>query len=416
MRTLTLTLSPCSPTPATPIVAVLSGDGIAVNRHIEVPLALLPDTGDAEVVAVVPSCKLSWHALELPRGTLDKKMFQESNGARLRAVLDGLLEDRVLDEPTALHFALAPGATTGTAVWVAACDRAWLQAWLTVLEQANRPAVRIVPEMAPAGLPGAAGESSLHFMGTATQALLMHSGPAGVCVLPYTAATLGLISSLGAPGATRPIWAEPAVAELAEQHFEGRVTLQTAAQRYLASAQTAWDLAQFDCSASRGTRNRKRMSSWLASLMQAPRWRAARWAAMALVLVNLVGIQVWNWKEQSSLAAKRAGVREILTSTFADVKVVVDAPLQMARAVADLQRQTGAATGADLETMLLQFYTMAPAMRAPAAIEFVAGELRIKGIDPAAQGASRLAVKLEGMGYQARLDGDTLVMKLERLP
>ena len=96
--------------------------------------------------------------------------------------------------------------------------------------------------------------------------------------------------------------------------------------------------------------------------------------------------------------------------------MAASATWQMARAVADLQRQTGAATGADLETMLLQFYTMAPAMRAPAAIEFVAGELRIKGIDPAAQGASRLAVKLEGMGYQARLDGDTLVMKLERLP
>jgi general secretion pathway protein L len=206
------------------------------------------------------------------------------------------------------------------------------------------------------------------------------------------------------------------VAELAEQHFEGRVSLQTAPQRYLASAQSEWDLAQFDCAASRGARQRKRFSSGVASLMQAPRWRAARWALVALLAVNLVGIASWNWKEQSALADKRTAIREVLTGTFPNVTVVVDAPLQMARAVSDLQRQTGTATGADLETMLLQFYTMAPAMPAPAAIEFVAGELKIKGLNPAAKGIERLATKLEGMGYQARLEGDTLVMQQGRRP
>ena len=129
-----------------------------------------------------------------------------------------------------------------------------------------------------------------------------------------------------------------------------------------------------------------------------------------------MGIDGWNWKEQSALADKRAAIREVLTSTFPDVKVVVDAPLQMARAVSDLQRQTGTATGADLETMLLQFYSMAPAATAPAAIEFAAGELRIKGMDPTAKGTARITAKLAGMGYQARLEGDTLVMQQERRP
>ena len=137
---------------------------------------------------------------------------------------------------------------------------------------------------------------------------------------------------------------------------------------------------------------------------------------MALIVVNLAGIQLWNYQEQSRLASKRVAVRDLLTSTFPDVKVVIDAPAQMTRAVTDLQRRTGTATGADLETMLLQFYTMAPAMPAPAAIEFAAGELKIKGIDPAAKGAARMATKLQGMGYQAQLDGDTLVMKQERRP
>jgi len=417
MRTLTVTLSPSLPTPATPVVAVLSSDGVSVNRHIEVPLPLLPDTGEAEVVAVVPWSKLSWHALELPRGTLDKKMFQEGNSARLRTVLEGLLEDRVLDEPAQLHFALAPGARSGEPVWVAACDRAWLQAWLGTLEQAGRPAQRIAPEVAPPVGPGAGAGPTLHFLGTTAQAQIMVSGAHGVCVLPYGPESLALVAATGSEGAPSQIWAEPAVAELAEQHFEGRVSLQTAPQCYLASAQSEWDLAQFDCAASRGARQRKRFSTAAATLMQAPRWRAARWATAALVAVNLLGIAGWNWKEQSTLADKRAAIRAVLTGTFPDVKVVVDAPLQMARAVSDLQRQTGTATGADLETMLLQFYTMAPALPAPAAIEFAAGELRIKGIDPNAKGAARVASKLAGMGYQARLEGDTLVVQQqERRP
>lgn len=416
MRTLTVTLSPLLPTPATPVVAVLSADGSTVSRHIEVPLALLPDTGDAEVVAVVPWSKLSWHALELPRGTLDKKMFQEGNSARLRTVLEGLLEDRVLDEPALLHFALAPGARSGEPVWVAACDRAWLQAWLGTLEQAGRPAQRIAPELAPSANPGSAGVTTLHFLGNAAQAQLMVSGAHGTCVLPYGAASLALVGATGSDNTPSQIWAEPAVADLAEQHFEGRVTLQTAPQRYLASARSDWDLAQFDCAASRGARQRKRLSSAMASFLQAPRWRAARWAMVALLAVNLGGIAGWNWKEQSALADKRTAIRQVLTSTFPDVKVVVDAPLQMARAVTDLQRQTGTATGADLETMLLQLYSMAPAAAAPAAIEFAAGELRVKGMDAAAKGASRITAKLEAMGYRARLEGDTLVMQLERRP
>ena len=412
MRTLTVTLSPSPPSAATPIAAVLSADGVAVSRQLEVPLSLLPETADVEVVAVIPATRLSWHTLELPRGTLDKKMFQEANGARLRTVLEGLLEDRLLDDPSQLHFAIAPGARTCAPLWVAVCYRAWLQGWLAVLEQSGRPAMRIVPEVAPVEREDTPAAVHLHFVGNPSLAQLIHSGPQGVCVLPWGSAALALLAG------TTPavVWAEPAVAELAETHFEGRVAVQTSAQRALAAAQSAWDLAQFDSSASRGARTRKRVSGFFASLLQAPCWRPARWAMAALVIVNLVGIQTWNWKEQSALATKRAALREILTSTFPDVRVVVDAPAQMARAVADLQRQTGTATGADLETMLLQFFTMSAAAATPTALEFVGGELKLKGLNTEAVARARIPTKLQGMGYAAQMDGDTLSLKQERRP
>ena len=46
---------------------------------------------------------------------------------RLRSILEGLLEDRLLDDPAQLHFALQPGARAGSPVWVAVCDRSWLR-------------------------------------------------------------------------------------------------------------------------------------------------------------------------------------------------------------------------------------------------------------------------------------------------
>ena len=122
-------------------------------------------------------------------------------------------------------------------------------------------------------------------------------------------------------------------------------------------------------------------------------------------------LQIFAWKEQSALDAKRSAMREILASTFAEVRVVVDAPAQMARAVSDLQRQTGTATTSDLEAMLLQYYTMASKLEMPTAIDFTTGELKLKGLDPGAAGAARIATKMQGLGYNARLEGDTLTLQ-----
>lgn len=68
----------------------------------------LPWTPDAEVVVVVPIIRLSWHRVDFPKGTLERGFFQEGNAPRLRAVLDGLLEDRLLDDTAQLHFAIRP--------------------------------------------------------------------------------------------------------------------------------------------------------------------------------------------------------------------------------------------------------------------------------------------------------------------
>ena len=89
---------------------VLSPEGSTVTSHASVPLALLPerDKRQGEVVAVVPAQALSWHQVQLPQGSLPRSMLGERGAPRLRAILDGLLEDQLLDDPAQLHLALQP--------------------------------------------------------------------------------------------------------------------------------------------------------------------------------------------------------------------------------------------------------------------------------------------------------------------
>jgi general secretion pathway protein L len=411
MTTLIVTLPRALPTAATLCEGVLSDDGRTVLHSVEAPAALLPMSSGVEIVAVVPATRLSWHRLALPRGALKGGLFQEGSTGRLRAVLDGLLEDRVLDETSQLHFAIEPQPRTDEPVWVAACDRAWLHAWIATLAQAGRPVARIVPELAPPSGEASSG-ASLYVIGTPDHAQLMLAGPDGVTLLPLSVATAALVAW---PEEVE-VLAEPGVAALAEHFFNRPPTLQTAPERWLAAARSGWDLAQFDLLYTRGTRTRKRLTALVSSLIRAPRWRAARWAAVALLAVNLIGLQAWAWKEQSALAAQRAAIRNTLTATFPEVRVVVDAPVQMARALADLQRRNGSASTADMETMLGHFQAAAPDLPTPSAINFIAGELRLKGLDPSAAGLATISARLQAQGYSARLDAGSLVMKEERLP
>ena len=142
---------------------VLSTGGNTVARAGRVAATLLPSVAKSggEVVAVVPAQALSWHSVEIPKGVIDKGLLGTGGQpARVRAVLEGLLEEQLLDDPGHLHFALAPDVRAGQPTWVAVCDRGWLRAALQALELAQHPASRIVPEFAP-GSHGADAEPEL---------------------------------------------------------------------------------------------------------------------------------------------------------------------------------------------------------------------------------------------------------------
>lgn len=380
----------------------LTVDGSTLESHGSAQAALLPAPAraGAEVVAVVPAAMISWHRIELPQGTTPRS-------PRLRAVLEGLLEDQLLDEPESLHFALQPPTRAAGPLWVAACDREWLRGAVQALEAAERPVSRIVPEFAPEG------EPVLYAVGDPQQPQLVLAGDQGVTALPLTQQALSLLPSL-APDT--PCVAEPAVSSLAEQVLHRRPVLQHPQQRWLQAARSAWDLAQFDFSSSGRARTLKKLGTVWDDMLAAPQWRPARWGVLLLVAVNLVGLNAWGWRERSALEAKREAIGRTLTQTFPNVKVVVDAPVQMEREVAALRQLTGATSGRDLETMLGAVSTAAPAQRGITAVEFNAGELRVKGLAQAPQAAQNIASALKGQGYASVLQGDTLVVTQEGTP
>ena len=419
MNTLIVTLPQDPPLPSAQVDYVLTPEGRTVTGQSRVPAALLPVVANGEVVAVVPIQALSWHRVQLPRGTLARNFLSESSSPRLRAILEGLLEERLLDDPAQLHFALAPGARDDAPVWVAVCDRAWLRTALQTLEQAGRHVSRIVPEFAPAGVADGAGNAdtdadadALHVIGTPQSAHIVFTQNSGLAVLPLS--QIGV--ALAAWPETSAIVAEPSVAALAESFFKRPAGLQQNTQRWLRANRSGWDLAQFDLVNSGRTRTWKRAWGIARALLQAPRWRAARFGLVALVGVNLLGLNAWAWKERSNLDHKRQAVRELLTRTFPGVRVVVDAPAQMARELAQLRQATGGVSNGDFETLMASFGALALVNKSPTAIEYIANEVRIKGLDLSSTEVAELAAKLKSQGYAARQDADSLRIRPEATP
>ncbi|RYF63027.1 MAG: general secretion pathway protein GspL, partial [Comamonadaceae bacterium] len=199
----------------------------------------------------------------------------------------------------------------------------------------------------------------------------------------------------------------------AESLFGQQVPIVPSEARWLQASRSPWDLAQFDLASTGRARASKKLSSIVQTLWLAPRWRAARWGALVLVLAQLIGLNAWAWKERNALDAKKIAVRSVLTATFPSVQQGGEAPLQMAREVAALQQATGGLTAADLEPMLGALASSLPAGRSPSAVDYNAGQLRLRGLGIQPSDEAALTATLSARGYSARLEGDLLLLQAE---
>lgn len=274
----------------------------------------------------------------------------------------------------------------------------------------------------PEAVPQDSGPALLQVLGDADEPQAWLCDRDGVWCGPLSA--LSTLSALTTTASTRPdaldVRSEPQTAAAAEHALQRQVRVTTTVQRRAEAVEAAseWNLAQGEFDASGGRRALRHAGQRAAQALVSPQWRAARWGAVALLLAHLVGLNAWAVHEQRALADKRAAVQQVLTRSFPQVKVVVDAPLQMERELAALRRSSGAAAAADLEALLSALTASggsgaaaASASPAPGQIEFVQGELRARGI--ALQGADLQAVRdrAKAVGATVDVQGDVLVLR-----
>ncbi|MDR3067382.1 MULTISPECIES: type II secretion system protein GspL [Comamonas] len=408
MSTLLIQLSAKPANFATEYLYVLSDDGQSVQRSGQAAASLLPATGrTTQVTAVIPAAQLSWHRVTLPPGL----NLQGRRQQRLRAVLEGLLEEKLLDEPAALHLALDAGPVAGQSCWVAACDKSWLQSHLQALEHHGHAASRLVPEQWPSSHP------QLLLSGDGLQPQLSITGldaQTGLVALPQKADASLLQSLLARLPEDLPVLAEPHLARIAEA-LQRPVTIFTAAQRLLQSHGYAGDLAQFDLDLGGGTRARRRLLDAWHGFAKAPQWRAARWAAGIAIVAQLIGLNAWAVKENRAIALRQQQAKQVLQTTFPHVPVVIDAPVQMQRELELLRSNSGALSPGDLEALLAASAGIQGVQNARS-LQYQDRQLRISGLDLSPEALSDAQQSLEAGGYRLQREAADLVLSAKAQP
>lgn len=316
---------------------VLSSDGHTVVQAGQAALALLPRADS--VLLMLAEADVGWHRLLIPRAP----------AARLRAALAGVMEEALLDDEDALHFALAPGAAPGREGWVAVTHRPWLAAALAALEGAGRTVERVVPASMPLGQQGDAARGHFFTAEAGDDAVpwLTLSSADGVACLRLAG---GLARALLPAAGEAVRWTTtPAAAAAAESWLGAPVPLLSEAERALEAAQGTANLRQFDLAARhRGSRALRAGAQRFFSR----EWRPVRLGLGALVLLQLLGLNAYAWQQREALAAKRLAMADLLRSTHPGVRAVLDAPVQMQRETERLRAAAGRAGDNDLEVLL----------------------------------------------------------------
>ena len=387
---------------------IVSDDGQSAQRSGQASATLLPVSGRTnQITAVIPVSRLSWHQITLPPGLNVQSRRQQ---ARVRAVLEGLLEEKLLDDASTLHLAL-DSTPAGQNYWVAACDKPWLQSHLQLLESSGHVANRLVPEQWPSAsaqllLWGDNGNAQLSVTGL--------DGQATLATLPLRADASLLHPLLSRLPEDLPVLAEPQLARAAEA-LQRPVNIFTAAQRLLQSASYTGDLAQFDLDLGGSTRARRRLLDAWQSFAKAPQWRAARWATGIAIVAQLIGLNAWAFKENRSIAKRQQQAKQVLQTTFPHVPVIVDAPVQMQRELDVLRSNSGALSAADLEALLAASATISSMPNAKS-LQYQDKQLRITGLDLNPEALSDAQQSLEASGYQLQREGADLVLSAKTQP
>ena len=345
---------------------VMSPDGLALETQGYCAAALLPKA--TTVIAVLADTDVSWHRISLPKAP----------AARLRAALGGVLEDALLEDADDVHLALAPAATAGQPTWVAATSRRWLRGELAALEKAEVFVDRVVPMAWPDDPPiGHFAETEAEIGGAAHGIALNWAHPDGVASVRLQGGLARALVPQPAPPETR--WsATPGAVAAAEQWLGAPVRVMAPGQRLLQAARSLWNLRQFDLARrNRGARALRDSARKFFST----EWRPVRIGIAALLIAQVVGLNLWAWHQRGTIEAKQAAMQTLVKAAYPNVSaqdVQRDADAVMQRETQALRTLAGKPGDADFETMLQAAGSAWPADRPPVeTVRFEPGKLTL---------------------------------------
>ena len=384
---------------------VTSDDGIEVEALGEAAAALLPR--HSQVIAVVRETDTSWHRIVLPKAP----------ASRLRAALVGVLEEALLEDAESVHLAVAPQAVAGQPTWIAAIDRAWLSAELAALEKGGIFVDRVVPAAWPDDPPvGHFHAPAFGERGAASGTLLTWAHADGVVTLKLDGGLARALVPQPVPVTTR--WsAAPSAAVAAEQWLGAPVTVMPVEQRLLQAGRSLWNLRQFELA--RRTKGARAVGDWLRQAMS-PTWRPVRVGVAALVVAQIVGLNVWAWHERRAIESRRAAVQALVKASFpkvSDADIQRDAAAVMLRETQALRTLAGRPGGADLEPMLQAAAAAWPTERPPVEnLRFETGRLTLAAAGWSDTQIEQFRSILRPAGWQVDSTEGRLVMTRARAP
>lgn len=396
--------------PNSPLAFAQSVDGQTVSHSGSASAALLPKPDKGTIVTLVlPVQELSWHRVTLPAISLKDRQ-------RLRAVLQGLLEDQLLEDPASLHLALEPHAVAGQACWVAACRSHYLQQWLQTLASNGLVVQRIVPAFCPSSANASptwfaiGSEEAPWLVITSAGTPSQTEDLAPVLALPLSASVKALDAVAFATPDT-PLLAEPAVYQLAQQRLGRNADLTPTSQRLLMAAQTDWNMAQFQFANTNRDKLAQGANACLQSLLRAPQWRWLRLGLVCVLALNIIGLNAWSWQAKQDLAMQRAHINELLTTTFPQVPVVVDAALQMRQQVQRLQQASGSLTPASFDILAAQVGSQLSQGLLPTEIRYEEARLSLLGLQPDQPAVQQWQSQLQELGILSRWEDGVLLLE-----
>jgi general secretion pathway protein L len=376
------------------VTYVVTPDGLNITRKGSAKPSLLPRADSA--VVVLSDSDVSWHRIAVPKAP----------AARMRAAIVGVLEDQLLEDAATVHFALAPGLGGGQTGWVAAVDRAWLKGELGALDKAGVVVERAVPIAWPEDMP-LGHFSAPHGDDASAPMQLTWSDTSGVLCM----AVNGTLAKTMLPQWTaQPArWtAHPAVAAPAERWLGGSVTVLSDEQRLLRAMRSLWNLLQFDIApkhrgtvALRDALRRFRSSSW----------RPVRWGLVALLVLQVAGLNLWAWHQERQIADKRQAMVALLRGAHPQVRAVLDAPAQMQRETDVLRAAAGKAGDNDLETLLGAAASAWPSGQPPLqTMKFESGRLTFAAVGWSDQQVADFRSQLGAGGWNVAQEGSALTV------